>query len=159
MVEMIYQSFYLYSVSQATNNCRLDLLCHKASQNANQEINHTDDKRDEKEDGQSCTLSTCSFQPLWLDFSPRREFICTWSALSVVLPSWWALCCEIWRIWECEIKKTPKQQGKKHLNLRKNRDQMQANNIILGLFQSGCKTSFCDCKGCRIFCGTGASLN
>lgn len=35
---------------------------------------------------------------------------------------------------------------------------MQCNNI-LGLFQSACKPSLCDFRGCRDSCETGASLN
>lgn len=97
--------FYLYPVllqSQETSSFNLDLLCHKATQNADWEVNHTDDKRDEKEEEQvqSLVLGRCSFQLLQVNFSPHREFIQMRSALSEGLPTWWALWCDTWRIWE-----------------------------------------------------------
>lgn len=102
------------SLKSKTDSFSLDLLCHKATWNANQEINHTDDKRDEKEEEevQSLMLSTCSFELSWLNFSLRREFIHIWSALSAVIPSWWALWCDIWRIWEYGRNKKKTNRGK-----------------------------------------------
>lgn len=86
------QAFYPYPAllySQETSSFSLDLLCHKATQIADWEVNHRDDKRDEKQEEQvqSLTLGTCSFQLLWVKFSLHGEFIHTWSALSEGFPA------------------------------------------------------------------------